>query len=651
MATVDEIKIVVRAEVDEAIAKMAKLDAVNKSNSKTGVDLAKSIAGYTTGYGLAVQAGQAVVRVTSELVTNSIKLAAAQERVKMEFSVLTGSMETGNKLFVQMNTLAAQTPLEMADITAAGKQLLSVGVPIGEITTKLRMLGDVAMGNPEKLDRLTQAFGQLRSKGVASMEQLNRFIEAGVPIMAELEKQTGKTGDEVFKMVSQGKIGYNEVTRALESMTGEGGLMHDMMKKVAETTEGKFSTAMDNARMQLADIGNTLLPFVNSQLDAFNNKMSNMATAKIIVDVAMGKSDLDSSKAAVDALKEEIKKYDAAIAEGKNAYSARMATDQKLSREVLASLLSGAKTQLEFAQETARMAGSSSTGSEASSAAAAALKKANALKEETEALKIATEDRLRYLAVGHQSRDTTDEIYAATEALLAYTRVGHQSRDVTDENYEAMKRWATMTESFGGHAGKAADDVVKLADAVDYLAEAQKSIKGIETGWNAAQGALGAYADLQKNQGDAEIARMKASGATNEEIAKRKKELQKNEFENNKAMKMASIVIDTASAVAESLPNAVLATIVGIAGAAQLGMVAAQQYVPMAEGGIGTVTKPTLFLAGEAGAEDFAFGPKSKGGLGGRNITIIQNIGGSIWAERELRNIAVGAVAMANRGY
>lgn len=43
--------------------------------------------------------------------------------------------------------------------------------------------------------------------------------------------------------------------------------------------------------------------------------------------------------------------------------------------------------------------------------------------------------------------------------------------------------------------------------------------------------------------------------------------------------------------------------------------------VPMAEGGRGTVTKPTLFLAGEKGDEDFAFAPKSKGGLEGQGNT------------------------------
>lgn len=313
MAVVDEIKIVVKAEVDAAIAKLTQVDKATNKNVKTGADLAKSIAGYTSAYGLAVQAGQAVLRGMGDLVVTSVKLAAAQERVRMEFSVLTGSMEKGNKLFDQMNKLASETPLEMMDIAAAGKQLLSVGVPVGEITEKLRMLGDVAMGNPEKLDRLTQAFGQLRSKGVASMEQLNRFIEAGVPIMSELQKQTGKTGDEVFKMVSQGKIGYPQVEQALRALTGEGGLMHDMMKQVSQTTEGKFSTALDNAKMKLAEIGKTLIPVVTSALNAFNEAMDRAAGQAALDKIGSGAArDLDTISRGLEYLQGKLAKYRAA---------------------------------------------------------------------------------------------------------------------------------------------------------------------------------------------------------------------------------------------------------------------------------------------------------------------------------------------------
>jgi hypothetical protein len=69
----------------------------------------------------------------------------------------------------------------------------------------------------------------------------------------------------------------------------------------------------------------------------------------------------------------------------------------------------------------------------------------------------------------------------------------------------------------------------------------------------------------------------------------------------------------------------------------------------MAEGGSGTVNKPTWFLAGEAGPEDFAFGPKRKGGLSGG--TVVNNYYGSPWAIKEAEAMVMGTMARAGRGY
>lgn len=48
----------------------------------------------------------------------------------------------------------------------------------------------------------------------------------------------------------------------------------------------------------------------------------------------------------------------------------------------------------------------------------------------------------------------------------------------------------------------------------------------------------------------------------------------------------------------------------------------------MAEGGAGTVRRPTTFVAGEAGPEDFAFAPRKKGGLGAMGGSVVINMGG-----------------------
>lgn len=56
----------------------------------------------------------------------------------------------------------------------------------------------------------------------------------------------------------------------------------------------------------------------------------------------------------------------------------------------------------------------------------------------------------------------------------------------------------------------------------------------------------------------------------------------------------------------------------------------------MAKGGVGTVTRPTLFLAGEAGNEDYAFSGGGKSFRGGGAVTVNVTVEGNVWTERDL---------------
>ena len=113
------------------------------------------------------------------------------------------------------------------------------------------------------------------------------------------------------------------------------------------------------------------------------------------------------------------------------------------------------------------------------------------------------------------------------------------------------------------------------------------------------QGAFNAIAQASMAQYEQEYARLEAqketslkfagdSAAAKEKIeadyAAKKKQIDKRKFEEDKKIKMINIVIDTAQAVVAALPNIPLSVIVGVLGAVQLGMVAAQQFPAYAEG-------------------------------------------------------------------
>lgn len=280
--TVEELLMVYEAKADQALNAMKNMEKRQKGLSaqigkmgakyeKTGKKINRSVKKMGSGLdGLAV--GFAAVGAAMTLVTKfGVGAAASFETQQVAFGTLLGSMKEGKKLFEELKQFSAVTPLQLGDITKNAQALLAFGVGVEDVQTKLRQIGDVAQGNAEKLGRLTNAYGKLRAKGKATMEEINRFTENGVPLIDELAKNMGKSTAEIIKMVSQGKIGFKEVDAALLSLTGKGGKFHGMMEKISQTTEGKVSTAMDNLKLAAATLFEPALPGIKKFLDGITN--------------------------------------------------------------------------------------------------------------------------------------------------------------------------------------------------------------------------------------------------------------------------------------------------------------------------------------------------------------------------------------------
>jgi tape measure domain-containing protein len=190
----------------------------------------------------------------SAAIVTGVKMAANIEAQIVRFGILTGQMEKGARLYERIVEFSARTPFLLPDLGKASQILLAFGSPLENVMDELQRLGDLAMGDADKLERIVTSFGKVRSRGTAHMRELNRFIMSGVPIIQELNKNIGVTGEELFKMVERNEITFEHVEKAVKSLTNEGGRFHDMTMKVSTTLEGRFSTALDNLRINLASL-------------------------------------------------------------------------------------------------------------------------------------------------------------------------------------------------------------------------------------------------------------------------------------------------------------------------------------------------------------------------------------------------------------
>ena len=191
-----------------------------------------------------------------------IREASKIEDAVASFTPLLGGVTRAEELVAKLNQTAATTPFQFEDLAGTAKQLLPVMNGDIERTIKtLRMMGDTAGGNAQKLDSITRGFTKAMLKGKVDMESLNMIAEAGVPIFTELASAMGtKVNQAFFKMISAGEVGTRDLTRAFEKMTSTGGVFFRGMEIASETQSGLWSTLKDNVSLTAAAIGQQILP-------------------------------------------------------------------------------------------------------------------------------------------------------------------------------------------------------------------------------------------------------------------------------------------------------------------------------------------------------------------------------------------------------
>jgi tape measure domain-containing protein len=198
-------------------------------------------------------------------------LGAQAEKTSVAFRVLVGDERKAGELLQQINGFAAATPFSKLDLEGAAQMLLNFGVSSNDVMQRLQQLGDISMGDSQKLNSLALVFGQVSAAGKMSGQDLMQFINAGFNPLKELQAMTGKSYQDLQDMMSKGKIGVDAVASALKHATQEGGMFHGMMDEQSKTVSGKWSTAIGLIQQRAVEVYDKLQPFILQAIDIFQN--------------------------------------------------------------------------------------------------------------------------------------------------------------------------------------------------------------------------------------------------------------------------------------------------------------------------------------------------------------------------------------------
>lgn len=253
--------------------------------------------------------------------TAAVMGASKIESFTATFTTMLGNEDKAEKLIGQLNRMASITPFDPEPLIQSSKTLLAYQVELEDIESTLKMLGDASSGSAESLQSLSVAYGKIATKGKASMEELNIMIDRGIPILEYLGRTLDTTGDKIIEMTSKGEISFEDVNKAFQTMTSEGGVFYNGMATASETLAGKTSTLKGNIDLLMSGLAEGLLPIVKQSVDALNSivvgfQSMNESTKAAVLSAGAVAAALPPVITAVSAMTKSIKAMTVAMKAG-----------------------------------------------------------------------------------------------------------------------------------------------------------------------------------------------------------------------------------------------------------------------------------------------------------------------------------------------
>jgi tape measure domain-containing protein len=177
------------------------------------------------------------------------------QQLEIAFETMLGSGTQAQSLMNQMIQTAAKTPFDLMGVAGGAKQLMAYGLAADKVNDTLIKLGNIASGLSIPLNDIVYLYGTTMVQGRLYAQDVRQFTGRGIPLVRELADMYGVTAEKINEMVTAGKIGFADVEKVLNKLTGAGGQFYNLMEKQSASLTGMISNLEDAWDNMLNEIG------------------------------------------------------------------------------------------------------------------------------------------------------------------------------------------------------------------------------------------------------------------------------------------------------------------------------------------------------------------------------------------------------------
>jgi hypothetical protein len=667
MATVEELRLEFKVMLGDALAKMQAMEKQTKAQAAQNKTLAQSFAAMRDVMQGPVAAAKMVINGFKQLKAVTDKMESAWSTQEMAVSNL-------NAVLKSTGGVAGLTSQELQDMASAFQKVTTFGdetiIAAQAVMLTFKEIGkDIFPAAMESaMDLSTVMGGDLQGATVMLGKALNEPIQ-GIGALRRVGVQLTDQQEASIKAF----MDVNDLASAQAVIMGEVQSQFGGAAKAAGDTASAMKDKLANA---IGDVNEEIGRAISNNLKPFRQAWLNMAEA--VGAAIKAQNDFSDAMARVnkgtdtaeDRLKiaedylQVLQKSLATAKGGGGALAEMYGSTEQLEKDIQlqVQIINGIRATQRYTEQ-ANAAAAAGNKAAADAARLAAEKEAR----NTEALRLGQEayqaildmeaaEQRRFNQFGDlvDFQGLSNKAWAEAEDLLT------KSNGLISTANPLYVRLVELSKAWAIAAGEVKTEVSEIAGAADLewmadrweklpvrvksytssveeATEAQKAMQDAAlAGYTAMAEALGA-AIISGEDG------WKAFGRAGLNAIASVVEAMAHEAKILAGISLAKALTGDFSALA--------------AGAAALGQVAAAyaaagaiRAIPLAEGGIVNPTPGgTLARIGEGGRPEAVIPLDRAGGMGG--VTIIQNIGGSVIAERQVKQLALAGMAQASRGY
>lgn len=234
------------------------IKGLKKSSGEAGASIKESLFDKIGGVGQKLIGIKSIAASFMDTLSPIFAEGMARETAAANFGTLLGDAQAGSDYAETLRSTDAAALYGTGTLNQNAQQMLAYGVDSGTTLEVLKSIGDIAMGDANKMSSLATAFSQMSSLGKLQSQDWKQMVGAGFNPFIQMQKDLGKTAEELDTMMSKGQITADMVKDAFINATKEGGQFAGALENVMDNTlQGKiaqFKGLWDDLKAKIFDL-------------------------------------------------------------------------------------------------------------------------------------------------------------------------------------------------------------------------------------------------------------------------------------------------------------------------------------------------------------------------------------------------------------